>query len=147
MVAVELRDLTTYQACILQARAYRTLKDFVAKQLEDYDVTMMEWVLLGVVHEAGAKGVSPSMLSAQLDVSLPMITRMLNKLDAADYISRRTVPKDKRQQIVVATAKGRQLAQAIEWQVRGAMREWLKDVKREDLEGYVRLMTQLASPK
>lgn len=144
---MELRDLTTYQACILQARAYRVLKDFVAKQLDGYDITMMEWVLLGVVHEAGSKGVSPSMLSQQLDVSLPMITRMLNSLNAAGYITRRNVLKDKRQQIIMATQQGRRLAQNIEGQVRGAMKEWLKDVNREDIAAYVRLMDRLAKQK
>lgn len=141
---MDLRDLTTYQACILQARAYRVLREFVAKQLDGYGLTMMEWVLLGVVHESGSRGVSPSALSERLDVSLPMVTRMVNAVAEDNYVKRRADKHDKRQQIIIATPKGRRLAQGIEWRVRGAMKEWLKDVDPEELKGYVHIMSQIA---
>lgn len=144
MGVMELKDLTTYHACILQARAYRVLREFVAKQLDGYDITMMEWVLLGLIHEAGSKGVSPSALSERMDVSLPMITRMLNALNEAGHIRRQTVTNDKRQQLIATTPKGGHLVQDIEGRVRSSMKQWLQDVNRDDLRGYIRIMTQIA---
>lgn len=141
---MELKDLTTYEACILQARAYRVLREFVAKQLDGYGLTMMEWVLLGIVYEAGDKGISPSALSERLDVSLPMVTRMVNGVTQTGYITRTTDQRDRRQQIIVATSEGKERAVSSELRVRKAMKSWLKEVDRVELQGYIRIMAQLA---
>lgn len=119
------------------------LREFVAKQLEEYNLTMMEWVLLALVHERGSTGVSPSDLSARLDVSQPMVTRMVKAVIEDGYAERRIDQKDKRQHVIVATKSGQWLAQRIEQRVRSAMREWMADVDKDDLKGYINIMVWL----
>lgn len=140
---MDLRELTTYEACILHARAHRVLREFVARQLEGYNLTVMEWVLLGVISES-KPGVSPSALCERLDVSMPLITRMATNLQSHGYVDRKEHQEDKRQSVIIPSAKGLELAELVEAQIKVEMRKMLKDFSPSEILGYVRTMKQLA---
>jgi MarR family transcriptional regulator for hemolysin len=116
----------------------------MVSKLEPYGLTMMEWALLGVVDETKNAGISPSELSQTIDVGLPMITGMVNRVEAMQLIDRKSTDKDKRRRVVVSTPKGRQIVKKVESQMRADFGTWLSDVDRDELEAYVTVMKQLA---
>lgn len=141
---VDLSQLPTYQACILQSRAYRNLREFMVVQLKPYDLTMMEWVLLGIVNESMPDGISPTQLSEQIDVGLPMVTDMVDRVVALGLVEKCMAPDDRRRRVVAATDKGVDASARIELGIRTSMREWLSDIERQQLIGYVSTMARLA---
>jgi MarR family transcriptional regulator for hemolysin len=141
---MELPSIPTYHACVLHARAYRTVREFMVSKLEPYGLTMMEWALLGVVDETKSAGISPSELSHTIDVGLPMITGMVNRVEAMQLIDRKSTDKDKRRRVVIVTPKGRQIVKKVESQMRADFGIWLSDVDPKELEAYVIVMRQLA---
>ncbi len=140
-----LSGLPTYHACILQARAYRTLRLFMSAELQEYDLTMMEWVLLGLTSSKDSEGHSTTELAEILDVGLPLITNMVDRVEKMGLVARKRDAHDKRSKRIFATSRGRVLADHIELKIREDMKEWLCNVEREDLEGYVKTMSILAT--
>ena len=142
---MSMTDLTMYQACLLHASADRNLRGMVSKHLERFAITRMEWLLLSAVSEAGHTGIRMTSLAQLLNVSLPQITALTNGLLEAHRVEQRIDPKDRRSRSLYATKKGRQLIEQVEQSMRGAMREWLADIPRAQLEIYMRTIQQLAS--
>lgn len=141
---MDLSGLPTYHACILQARAYRTLRLFMIHQLKKYDLTMMEWVLLGLVANSQKSEYSMSDLADILDVGLPLVTNMVDRVASFGYIDRKVSSGDKRLKYIIITKKGLKLAKKIEQELRQNMKLWLSDINRQELEGYVKTMTMLS---
>lgn len=142
---VEDSPITMYEACLLHARADRALRTVVAKQLESFKVTMMEWLLLGVVCNGPDKGLSMSTVAKSLDVTLPQVTALVSNLVKQRLAKQKTQSHDRRSRHVVATNRGRALLEDIEEAVTRAMKEWLNDIPREKLATYLDTVRILAT--
>ncbi|PLS81732.1 hypothetical protein CYG49_01120 [Candidatus Saccharibacteria bacterium] len=140
-------SLTTFEACVLQSRAYRNLRDFMVEQLKPYDLTMMEWVLLGLVNASMPEGMTPSEISKTIDVGLPMVTNMVDRVAQMGLVRSDKDLHDRRRRIVVATDKGSVMAGDIEAHNRVALRLWLADIDREILNGYIETMGIISEKK
>jgi DNA-binding MarR family transcriptional regulator len=79
--------------------------------------------------------VSPSMLSEHFHVQPSAITRVLNRLEASDYVERRVDPKDGRAQTIHVTERGEAISVAIERVFIGQMNDAIACVPDDDLEG------------
>lgn len=134
-----------YQACLLHASADRNLRAMVSRHLERFAITRMEWLLLSAVCEAGHSGIRMTSLSQLLNVTLPQITALTNGLLEAHRVEQRIDPRDRRSRSLYATKKGRLLIEQVEQSMRSAMREWLADIPRQQLEIYMMTIKQLAS--
>lgn len=141
---MDLSVLPTYQACVLQARAYRTLRIFMEGQLKAFNLTMMEWVMLGLVVADENSTYTMTDLADLIDVGQPLITNMVNRVSEAGLVARVVDRDDKRSKHIKALPKGVKLAAEVEDTLRRAMREWLSDIPRAELEGYVKMMMKLA---
>lgn len=133
-----------YEACILHARADRALRAVVAQQLEHFDVTMTEWLMLGAVCSAPSGGYSMSKLAALLDVTMPQVTALIGNLTGNKLVRQKTQSKDRRSRHVIATAKGRAVLADVEKDINSAMRLWLADIPKTDLRTYLNIVHQLA---
>lgn len=138
-------QLKTFEAGILQARAYRNLRAFMQDNLEKYDLTMMQWALLGSIATTGSKGITINELAHILDVEGSLITTMVNTAVKTGTIQKRTHPTDSRVRIVFATKAGTTLVERVESDLRNAMRTWLKDIPRTSLLRYLRTLEKIAS--
>lgn len=130
------RQLTTYQAVISQARAFRVLKNFMADNLKDYGLTMTEWLLIGKVIDSGKNGVRITELAETLGVELPVITNLVNKAEKDGWVKKVTDAQDKRAKLVKPTIEGGEKACDIEGDLRQATKSWLKDADPEMIKGY-----------
>ena len=120
-----LSEFTTYQAGVLQARAYRNLREFMASELKQYGYTM-------------------SQLAKLLDVETSLVTNMLNVLEGKGLIERIVDEKDKRARRVISTHKSEADVKKIEKVLRKDMKTWMGVVSPRQLLGYVKTLQKLA---
>ena len=140
-----LSEFTTYQAGVLQARAYRNLREFMASELKQYGYTMMEWSLVGLVYDYTAEGgARVSQLAKLLDVETSLVTNMLNVLEGKGLIERIVDEKDKRARRELSTHKSEADVKKIEKVLRKDMKTWMGVVSPRQLLGYVKTLQKLA---
>ena len=129
---MKITELTTYQTIITQARANRVLKSRTSYFLRSYNITMMQWAIIGSLSAGGKDGMRVSDLAHQLDTSLAFITTTLNVLEAKNIVSRASHEQDNRAKIVHLTPEFEPKVAAIEKELGKKMCDWLIPAIGED---------------
>lgn len=135
-------EVKLYETCLTHAWADRALRSFIAKELEQYDVTLMEWLMLSVVCNAEGEGLSMSAVAKELDVTLPQVTALTNKLLQQKLIEQQVQSHDRRARHVFPTAKGRDVWQSVERSMSENLYRWLyteANITADDLQHYLRI--------
>ncbi len=135
-------QLATYEAGMIQAAAFRNLTAFMSKALLPSNITMSEWSLLGAL--ATNDCMRPSDIATLMDVKTPMATRLVKSLVEKELIHEKPVSGDQRGKMIAMTTKGQELLDKEEIRIRDAMRDYMSDVPREDLNAYLRVLAHLA---
>jgi MarR family transcriptional regulator, transcriptional regulator for hemolysin len=145
MAELKLSDLSipTYKAGLLQAQAYRALKQFLSGYLGKHNLVMNEWALLGLLNEGGPMRLSALAKTLQVEPSLS--TTMVNKLHKQGLVKRLNDPADSRAKQVMLTAKGGKLVDSVESDLRKEMKEYLQDISPAELILYINVLSKLAS--
>lgn len=139
--------ITMYEACLLHSRADRTLRLIVAKQLEQYHITMMEWLLLGSVQQGPKEGVTMSSVAATLDVTLPQVTALTTRLSKNKFVKQKISRQDRRSRRLTMTPLGKKLLESVEDEARKVLRDWVADIPTDQLLSYLKTEEILASRK
>jgi DNA-binding MarR family transcriptional regulator len=144
---MDLSGITMYEACLLHSRAERVLKGLVSANLEDWNITRMEWLLLATVAEPSKAldGHTMGEISDALDIRSSQATALLSRLTEANYLSQKVAKQDKRTRYVQITKKGQRLLDDIENEMRAAMRQWLGAIPRDQLKVYMKTVKQLGT--
>lgn len=116
----------------------------MAKFLLDYDLTTMEWTLLGYVSEHTKGGIKISDIAAVFDVEISLITNSLNRLASKQLIDRRVHPQDQRVRLIYITKQGKIIISKIEEVLAVDLAIWLKGVDETALASYVEVLEYLA---
>ncbi|MES2971361.1 MAG: MarR family transcriptional regulator [Patescibacteria group bacterium] len=133
-----------YDLCLMHARADRAMRVVVSEQLEPYNITMMEWLALGVVSGGPKRGLSMTRVASTLNVTLPQVTALITSLVKWKLIKQRVLDTDRRGRQVIVTLKGKRALGKIESDIAKAMREWSSDIPKEQLRDYILTVSQLA---
>lgn len=140
----EISEFSTYRTGILQARAYRNLRAFMARTLKHHDITSAEWSIMGVVSdETKNGGIRVSDLAKMLDVEVSFVTVMIKKLIEKGYLDRIEDEDDGRVRLIVGTDKCHLKVINIEREMRQEMKLWLKDVKPKELVHYINVLDKI----
>lgn len=100
--------------------------------------------MLAAVSDGPPSGLSMGTLAQLMDVSLPQVTALVNGLVESGLVQQHAAPQDRRARYVTRTAKGHALIKKIEASMRDALRQWLADIPRPQLEAYMRTVYELA---
>ncbi|MBA3757958.1 MarR family transcriptional regulator [Candidatus Saccharibacteria bacterium] len=142
---IELSEITTYQAGMYQARSFRALKQLKNRILEPYGLTMMQWLVLGLIKDAGKTGVRTTTLAEQLDTTQAFITNTVNLLEVKKLVSRRTDAKDSRAHSIIFNKKHEKMVAKIEQELRHELRNTIyKKVTPEELKIYMKVIVKFA---
>ena len=133
----------TYTAGMLQSQAYRALSNFMTAELKKFNLSLPEWKLLGHLKEHGF--MSPSQIAQLLCIKPPVGSRLLNSLGAKQLIDRAQHATDKRSVRIEVTSKGVRLVNIIEKSLRPHIKQYLVDIKPNDLAIYIKVLAQLAN--
>ncbi len=97
---MDFTHLTTYQMIALQSRSNRAFKNKMSEFLRDYNITMMQWSIIGMVHDSGPNGMRISDLANELDTSMAFITTTVNMLEAKGLVQKAGHERDSRAKLV-----------------------------------------------
>lgn len=137
-----LQTIPTYHAGMLQAKAYRTLRQRMSQGLAIHKLSMQEWAVLG--HVVASARLPQAQVAEILGVESPLATTLVNSLEKKGLVARTSDLADRRAKVITATAKGKAKAGAVENDLRGDLREWLGDISRRDLYTYVKVLQKIA---
>lgn len=139
-----LSTISTYQAGVAQSTAQRLLKKFTEDSLRPYDITMMQWFIIGTIYDAGDAGISVTNLSKAVDTNVPYITNTLNLLASKNVIERNNPEGDNRSKRVTIQAAFVPTFLTIEEGLRTRMRDVLyANLTQQELESYVHVLYKL----
>jgi DNA-binding MarR family transcriptional regulator len=140
----DLHHTTTYQAGAMQASVHRSLQKISDTILEPFQITKMQWLILGHVLDAGTKGVRMSDLSAALSTTLPYITNAVNVLEARGYLQRNANSTDSRSKLLVLNPEFAPRCKEIEAALRQGLRDTIyAHVDPTDFAVYMKVLHQL----
>ena len=138
-----------YQACLFHSRAERYLKGLVSTHLGEWGITRMEWLVLATVNDTSRheEGHTMGEIARILDIRLSQLTSLVNRLNHAGYISQLISEKDKRTKYVRTTLKGSSLIEGIDIAMRTAIKDWLSNIRQDQLASYMQTVIELGSEK
>ncbi len=146
IIPASLSDVTTYQSGVAQSAAMRNLNRFTASFLRTYDLTTMEWFIIGTVYDAGTKGISLTNLKNKLGTTMPYITNSVNTLLAKNVLEKSLDTSDARTKIVTVAPSYRHSCQEIEKHLRAKMRElFYAQITPEELRTYVTVLYKMSN--
>lgn len=135
---------TVYQACLAYFRADHALRTAANRVLGEFKISMMEWLLLGVVSDGPKNGITLSHIAVELDVSQPQVTALMNRVLDQKLVRQRVHKTDRRSRTVVLTPRGMRTLDAIETAAKEYTASMLGDVPREQLDAYLLTVRQVA---
>jgi DNA-binding MarR family transcriptional regulator len=134
-----------YEICLLHARSDRAMRALIAERLNGHDVTMMEWLLLGVVSRGKSSGLTMSEIANTLQVTLPQVTALVNKLLPLKLIKQKSANNDRRSRVVTVTSKGQLALEDANKALDTAMNQLLGTVPKEQLQVYLSTLERIIS--
>ncbi len=142
----DLSQITTYQSGVIQAAAHRVLNRVVSDFLLQYDLTAMQWFIIGHIYDRGDAGLRMTDLTKLLDTSLPYTTNTINLLESKEIVRKKIHQKDSRTKLVSITPSYRSTVEEIEIGLREQMREQLyksNRISREELQAYIDVLYKI----
>lgn len=136
--------MNMYEICLLHARSDRALRAKIAGLLDESKITMMEWLLLGVVAGAPSKGMTMSEIAGSLHVTLPQVTALVNKLLPLKLVKQKSASNDRRSRLVSLTSKGELVLQENKKLLDSARSEIFAGVNDDELQVYMKLLANLS---
>jgi DNA-binding MarR family transcriptional regulator len=135
---------STYKTGLLQAKAYRALKQRTAELLKPYNLSTMEWVVLGSLSEM-SDGLTHTQIAELVGVETPFATNLVTALEEKKLVKRTLNPKDKRYKIVMITPSTIKKVATIEKHLRSEMKPLLKGYSITDIVGYMNVLKTIIS--
>ncbi len=134
----------SYTIMLAKIKAHRHTKDIITSALASYNVTGMEWLLMGAVDKQVNNTATTTVLAQEMQVSTPLISRFTKSLEEKEMIKIVQSKEDKRWRDISLTPKGKKMLEETEPVVRDALRVWLSPIKREHVDIYINVLLQVA---
>ncbi len=134
---------TTYQAGILQSKAYRALGVFMNRALAKHDLSVSQWAALGTLYDEHE--CRPSEIARALAIKPPVATRLLNGLVDKGLATRSPHADDSRGAVMQITLQGSDLVTLVERELRNEMNKFLSDISNIELIRYVTVLSKIAA--
>jgi len=132
--------MDVYKLGLLHAKADRAFRGLFSECLRSSNITMMEWLVLGVIINGSSKNISMSAIANELNVTLPQITALVNGLLHQKMVKQRFSAKDRRTRLVIVTSKGNMVySDALKLMVEDSS-GWFGNLSEDDINAYIRTM-------
>jgi DNA-binding MarR family transcriptional regulator len=141
-VGAVIRNRKTYQIGLLQAKAYRILKQYTTNALQHLNISTTEWALLGFLNDQ-PKPVRASVIAEVLGVEPPFVTVLIKKLEKQGLVSIQPDPNDNRSKLLELSAEGTEFVGKTELYLRDKMRPLAQGTGLSDVAGYVSVLERI----
>ncbi len=133
-----------YEVALWHAQSDRALRALVAEQLSSMQITMMEWLLLGVVAQGKSSGMTMSQIAEALHVTLPQVTALVNKLLPLKLIKQKAASTDRRSRVVTMTSKGQLVLDDANKAMNVAQSKWFDGIAADQQGAFVAVLKKLS---
>lgn len=143
----DISNITTYESGVMQSTAHRILGRINAKYLSQYELTAMQWFVIGFVYDAGKKGMRIGDLMRKLDTTMPFITTIVNLLESRNILTKVNDTTDSRVKIVRIHPDYIAKVSEIEAGLRDELRLQLyrsDSISRDELSTYITVLYKIA---
>ncbi|MBU2943417.1 homoprotocatechuate degradation operon regulator HpaR [Shimia thalassica] len=122
-------------------RAREKVMGPIRHMLADAGVTEQQWRVLRVLDEDGP--LDPTTIADRAVLLLPSLTRILQKLEEKEFVTRRRDEEDRRRQVIEVTVSGSALIEANMETSRRILRELRERLGDEKHETLITLLSEL----
>lgn len=137
--------MTMYEAFLLHARADRSIRLVVGRELAPFNITMMQWLLLVTVQNGASTGVRMTELAEKLDVTMPQVTALTNDLTKLKLVKQKINAKDRRSRCLVMTPAGTGVVADADKALDGALKKLFKDISTDDIKNYLQTAAKITA--
>ncbi|MEP5169922.1 MAG: homoprotocatechuate degradation operon regulator HpaR [Shimia thalassica] len=141
MSAMPSNPSTSRSLPIALLRAREKVMGPIRHMLADAGVTEQQWRVLRVLDEDGP--LDPTTIADRAVLLLPSLTRILQKLEEKEFVTRRRDEEDRRRQVIEVTASGSALIEANMETSRRILRELRERLGDEKHETLITLLSEL----
>ena len=143
-INIAIKNRKTYTAGLLQAKVYRIVKIFTNEKLSSYNLTTIEWALMGLLND-NSKGLRPSVLAEMLGVESPFVTLLIRRLHKLELVDIKKDTQDNRVKMVCLTKKGINLVPRIESFIKDEAVKIIKGISHKDMITYLSVLEKIVS--
>lgn len=144
--AKSISELKTYQVGVIEAAAHRALRQHKDELLSGYDLSGVEWYLIGTVADSGKTGIRATDLAKMLGTTMGFLTKTVALLEAKGILIRKANAKDARSNYIALNPKYRRTLDEIESALREKLRQSIYNlVTPEELKTYIHVMDKFSS--
>jgi len=116
--------------------AFRALHELAAPAWQQVELSVAQLKALFALVDGGPMPIGG--VAARLSIGLPAASSLVDRLVDQGLVARREDRLDRRRTLAEPTAAGEALAQELRHGSREALRAWLEQLERDDLEALVR---------
>lgn len=131
--------IATYKSGLLHTKAYRIIHTHTSAVLDEHNLSMPEWTLLGLLLEY-KNGIRLSDIASNLDVEPPFATNLVDQLEKKGLVARLEDSKDHRAKRIVLTPKGKLLVPKVESLVKERMKKLFKGAWYPEIMTYINVL-------
>ena len=132
----------TYRLGLLQAKAYRILKQRTTEYLFHLDISTIDWALLGLLYD-NQKGIRLKKIADDLGVEAAFVTSLVKSLKQKQLVQIDSDSKDQRAKLLKLTEKGLKLVPGVEQELRHLMRPLVSGATPKQLLSYLVVLEQI----
>jgi len=121
--------------------AARAMESEFNKRLAPYGITRVTWAVLGAIHYDEKS--TPSELAAFLSIDRAAITRLLDKLEKQNLITRHRTGEDRRSLSLQLTQKGEALCVKIARESKAVNAQFTAGLTPEDIDKYIETIRKI----
>jgi DNA-binding MarR family transcriptional regulator len=124
-------------------RTASELSNSADKSLREFNITQQQYNVLRILRGAGAEGLCRNEISARMVAATPDMSRLLDRMEKAGWITRERAEDDRRQVSTFITDSGQKLLTVIEDPVHEQVNRLFEGIKSSDLKMLVDVLAQI----
>jgi DNA-binding MarR family transcriptional regulator len=134
-------DYTSYRIGLVQAKAYRLVKNLTGEALKKYELSSIDWAMIGLLYDFGEMRYGE--LAEALGVEAPFVSVLAEGLEQKGYVKETKSTTDKRVKNIHLTKKGERLVPELEAAVRAKIDPLFEHIGQSDISRYVHTLERI----
>jgi DNA-binding MarR family transcriptional regulator len=124
-------------------RTASELSNSADKSLRAFHITQQQYNVLRILRGAGAEGLCRNEISARMVAATPDMSRLLDRMEKAGWITRERAGDDRRQVSTFITDSGQKLLTVVETPVHEQVHRLFEGIKATDLKMLVDVLARI----
>lgn len=144
-ITKERKASPTYQIGLVHSKTYRIYKQITTTALKKYNLSFVDWLLLGLLYDAGE--MRYGVLADTLGVEASFVSVLVEQLRARGYIREKKNTSDKRVKQIILSKKGQSLIPDVEKHLKDKLSSALSDAPLIEMQKYMESIQALEDTK